>query len=45
MGSLEDHENQLAGVSRKHKIIQEVPENSALKQGFNEMPTSEREGV
>ena len=32
--SQEDYENQLAGVSRKHKIIQKVPENSTLKQGF-----------
>ena len=41
----EDCENQLAGVSRKRKIIQKIPENSALKQGFNKTSTSKRESL
>ena len=43
--SQEDCENQLAGVSRKRKIIQKVPENSALKQGIYKMSTSKRESL
>ena len=43
IASQEDYENQLAGVSRKCKIIQKVPENSTLKRGFNKISTSERQ--
>ena len=39
----EDHENQLAKVSKNRKIKQKVPENSTLKKELNRISTSERE--